>query len=188
MVRSNLEYSCQLWNPSNNKGQLYLIEGVQGRATNYIINNPRRPSPAHKDYKARLLQVNLLPLSYRREILDVIFLLRSLHGHTGYDARTFLKFTDEDNPRVTRQSTRGCDLQLKPMGRLLNNGFFPSRAARTWNALPFELKIRLRPLSSSLVIKQTINPYYYYLLENQFDPDDTCTWLNACFCPRCRPV
>lgn len=52
MVRSNLEYSGQLWNYKNNKGSIELLEGV------------RIGLQIHSNYRNRIIQLNLLPLSY----------------------------------------------------------------------------------------------------------------------------
>ena len=70
-----------------------------------MTNNPRRPSPNHIEYKTRLLQLNLLPLSYRREVLDISFILKSFQGKTGYDVQEYLRFSDEEVPRATRRAT-----------------------------------------------------------------------------------
>ena len=182
MVRSNLEYCSPLWNP-HRKFCIEDIERVQRRANNFITSNPRRLSPLHVDYRQRL---NLLPLSFRREVLDIIFFLKSYHDKTGYDIRTYLKFADEDAPRATRNAVRGTLLLVKHANRDTNPHFFPSRIARIWNALPENIRASMKTLSENLVIKQTVNPYYYHLLEHHFDPENTCTWVNHCLCARCR--
>ena len=187
LVRSILEFSSPLWSP-HKKEDLYLLEGVQRWATNYFTNNKRRPSDDHIDYKERLMRCNLLPLSYRREMLDITFFLKSYHGKTGYTISDYLEFSDTDASRPTRQSTHGCSLKLK--GQFIKtkyrDQFYPSRLARIWNSLPPPLQTSLRPLSQSLVIRQLLRPYYMELFINKFDTDDTCSWINFCRCPRCR--
>ena len=129
-VRSKVEYCSVLWSP-HNKENMYCLEGVQCRATNYLTNNPRRPSPYHLDYKTRLQICNLLPLSYRKEILDIIFFLKSYHGKTGYDVRRYLAFSDENSRRSTRQSIHGCLLKIRNISvkSKHRNQFYPSRLA-----------------------------------------------------------
>ena len=39
-----------------------------------------------------MLKLNLLPLTYDREIKDLIFFYRSLHGNIDLDIRTFVEF------------------------------------------------------------------------------------------------
>ena len=72
MMRSILEYGSSIWSTTF-KYLIINIERIQWRATNYILKNPKRPNPLHIDYKERLQTLNLLPLSYRREILATIF-------------------------------------------------------------------------------------------------------------------
>ena len=187
LVRSKVEYGSPLWNP-HLKYLLEELERVQRRATNYITNNPRRPSPNHINYKTRLLQLNLLPLSYRREVLDITFFLKSFHGKTGYDVGKYLRFSDEQAPRETRRATLGNKLVVRKSGRGQNVHFFPSRIARIWNALPDNVRQTLRTVSESLIVKQVVNPYYYYLLEHHFESENTCTWVNSCPCYRCKLV
>ena len=77
LVRSILEYNTVIWNPST-KDNIQALESVQRMATNYITCNARRPSPLHIEYKDRLLQCNLMPLTYRREVYDLIFFIKSI--------------------------------------------------------------------------------------------------------------
>ena len=111
LVRSKLEYSSVVWNP-HSKDNIKKLEKLQRRATNYIVRNAKRPSIHHKEYKTRLLECNLLPLFYRREVLDVIFFLKSYHGKTGFDISRYLKFTDEVAGRVTRNVARGNTIKI----------------------------------------------------------------------------
>jgi len=187
LIRSKIEFNSVIWSP-HNKDDLTKLEGVQRRSTNFMTKNPRRPSPHHINYTERLKQCNLLPLSYRREVLDIIFFLKSYHGRTGYDVNQYLEFSVARGGRQTRQNTLGCHLKTKNLNvnSLYNAQFYPARVCRIWNSLPIELKETLKPLCESLVIKQFINPYYYKLRDNYYDPDNTCTWINFCRCPRCR--
>ena len=52
------------------KRNLQLIEGIQRRATNYILHYP------DIDYRERLSKLKLLPLSFKREIIDLTFFLK----------------------------------------------------------------------------------------------------------------
>jgi hypothetical protein len=185
LIRSKIEYGCALWNP-HFKYLIEDLEGVQRRASNYILSNPRRPSPLHVEYKNRLLQLNLLPLSYRREIIDITFFLKSYHGKTEFDVKKYLKFSDENPTRTTRCATMGNSLIVKNKSKNTDEHFFSSRVARIWNALPADMRNSLKTVHESLIVKQTLNPLYYYLLEFFFDSNNTCTWTNCCPCGRCR--
>ena len=56
LVRSDVEYGSPLWSGTS-KRNLQLLEGVQRRATNYILCYP------DQDYDGRLTKLDLLPLS-----------------------------------------------------------------------------------------------------------------------------
>ena len=74
MVKLQLEYSSKLWSPSEVKCQL-ILEGVQRRATKFVLNYP-----ANIDYRERLIKINLLPLDIRRNIKDLLFLFKCRAG------------------------------------------------------------------------------------------------------------
>ena len=76
IVRSLLEYNTVLWNPVT-KNNIIALERIQRKATNFITCNPKRPSPFQIEYKQRLIACNLLPLTYRREIYDLMFFIKS---------------------------------------------------------------------------------------------------------------
>ena len=67
LVRSQLTYGSQLWNPHFIKDVINL-ERVQRHATCFILND------FNSDYKSRLLKLELLPLMYQLDYYDVMFL------------------------------------------------------------------------------------------------------------------
>lgn len=76
LVRSQLEFASTVW-ATVSKLNLELLESVQRRATIYICRN------RDMDYKDRLIRSNLLPLSYRRETLDVLLAYKARSGKLG---------------------------------------------------------------------------------------------------------
>ena len=66
LVRPKLEYGSNLWSPYTSKDRA-LLENTQRRATKVMLNYPKNLT-----YKERLIELNLLPLDYRREISDLI--------------------------------------------------------------------------------------------------------------------
>ena len=65
LVRSQLEYPSQAWSPFT-KEKITALEHVQRRATKFILKSDLR-------YPDRLVKLKLLPLEYRRDILDLCF-------------------------------------------------------------------------------------------------------------------
>ena len=64
-----------------------LVENVQRRATKFIVND------FSMDYKSRLFQLKLLPLSMLYELNDICFFVKSLKNpHSSFNILDFVKF------------------------------------------------------------------------------------------------
>jgi hypothetical protein len=70
LIRPLLEFSTQVWNILNTRNLYKKLESVQRRASKYILND------YHNDYRSRVTTLNLLPLSLRKEFLDIVFFLQ----------------------------------------------------------------------------------------------------------------
>jgi hypothetical protein len=70
LVTCHVEYCSQVWSP-NHKCDIVLLEQVQRRFTKYILANE------DMSYKERLIHLGLVPLSYRREVADLLFFMSS---------------------------------------------------------------------------------------------------------------
>ena len=75
IVRSNLLYCSPLWRPYQIKDILNL-ERIQCRASKYILGDYT------SDYKTRLrlIKLNLQPLMYIYELLDILFFIKSYNS------------------------------------------------------------------------------------------------------------
>ena len=71
LVRSQLVYCSQVWRPYLVK-DIKLLEDVQHQASKFILNDYT------SDYKIRLLQLSLLPLSMIYKLNDICFLVKSI--------------------------------------------------------------------------------------------------------------
>ena len=78
LVRLQLEYASQVWFPYTKK-QIKALERVQRGATKFILK-------CDLTYPERLANLGLLPLQFRREVLDLCFfnVLRSTLTLTSY--------------------------------------------------------------------------------------------------------
>ena len=74
LVRSQLEYSPKLWSASEIKYKR-MLEGVQRRATKFILSYPSGVS-----YKERLSKFNILPLELRRNMKDLVSIFKCKLG------------------------------------------------------------------------------------------------------------
>jgi hypothetical protein len=184
MIRSILEYCSPVWNPRY-KNLQKTLEDVQRKATNYILNNQRYDHPDHINYKHRLLMLNLLPTSYRREINDITLLLKALNGPTNLSLSNQIKFVDRTEGARTRQQAIATRLQITKAKLERTNHFYLQRTVDTWNALPEPIRRSLKNTDNSLVIKQHLIPHYKERLSNYYDPYNQCTWVSVCRCSRC---
>lgn len=77
LVRSILEFSSSIWNPSYNyySGR---IESIQHKALNILNKKQRCPDSSYSSLER---EFNLLSLSKRRDMFDMIFFFNILHSH-----------------------------------------------------------------------------------------------------------
>ena len=87
LVRSHLSFGCEIWAPQDPSADLLRFEGIQRRATKFIL----------KDYECsypdRLKKLNLIPLSYWHEIKDIIFFYECKSGMYELDTNQFITLT-----------------------------------------------------------------------------------------------
>ena len=98
LVRSDVEYGSSLWSGTS-KRNLQLIEGIQRKATNYILHYP------DIDYRERLSKLKLLPLSFRREIIDLTFFLKCKLELCDLNLNNFVVFNSTLQNRPTTRSS-----------------------------------------------------------------------------------
>lgn len=177
LVKSQLCYATEVWSPSQHNNKLNL-EQVQRRATRWILQSKK----GDMTYKDRLLALNLLPLAFDREIKDLTFMFKTLHGFYDLDVFDFVSF-------VNHSRTRNCNnpsLVLKVpscKSSTFQSSFF-NRIVPLWNhtckiASPGDLR-------SLATFKSFLSRTYFNLLSSSFDVDMCCTWslYRSCSCHR----
>ena len=93
-VRSLLEYCTPLWSPYQ-VNEIMRIERVQRHATKCILNE----YSSDVSYRDKCLTLGILPLCYRREILDLCFLFKCPHGEIDININTYLQFVQSNTSR-----------------------------------------------------------------------------------------
>jgi hypothetical protein len=166
LIRSILDYSSQSWAASTKKSLLHL-EGVQRRATKYILGYPKEMT-----YEERLIKLNLLPLSYRREINDCIFLAKCRQGNYDLNLNNFVSFKVPEDTSLVISSFKTESFR---------HSFF-NRVYYSWNNMP------LHDTSTACVsfYKSQLLEYYSDLLKTKFSSANSCTWVGKCHCKSCR--
>jgi hypothetical protein len=179
MVTSILNYLSVTWFP--NKGDLALIEGVQRRATKYILSDHT------SDYKTRLTTLGMLPLSYYKEINDLCFLYKCLHG---FNDLNILEMTPlrENLALDTRINQDNFRLKVPQFRTETSARFFTNRIVKIWNTLPEDIRTTICTNKKILPFKNKLLSYYFSKLSTSFNDNNTCTWVSNCRCAACRPL
>ena len=131
------------------------------------------------DYKSRLISLNLLPLMYTYEILDILFLVKSLKRPDPslpiYDFISFLS-----------SSTRaGCTSKLvhQESSTSASSHSYCRRVTWLWNALT------IIDLNCSLpTIKLRLKKYMWNRFIENFDPNVPCIFHFLCPCSKCTRI
>ena len=78
IIRSHLGYATQVWTPQSVE-LLTKVERTQRRATKFILNLPFTCSV---EYTSKLRALQLLPICYWHEYLDMVYFFKVIHGLT----------------------------------------------------------------------------------------------------------
>ena len=96
LVKSRLWYATPVWSPA--QGTLKAkVERVQRCATRWILQT-RVGEVSCKD---RLIKLDLLPLSYDRELKDLSFFYKCLYNHIDLNVHCFVDFISHGRSRLS---------------------------------------------------------------------------------------
>ena len=172
IVMPQLEYATPVWN-SLSKSQIQTLERIQRSYTKFMFGYE---SPL--TYPDRLDKLNMLPLSYRRDISDLCQLYKFIQ-----DPRSLLP--DSVHFRNDQRCTRQSELSNFPIPRCKteqSRKFYFNRVVYSWNKLPESVK----SASTLLGFKKSLTTYFNDILESNFNVNNTCTWVHICKCALCR--
>jgi hypothetical protein len=180
LVRPLVEFSSQVWMCKTVKLTKNL-ESIQRRASKYILND------FESNYTNRLIKLNILPLVYRREYLDLIFYYNSLYDIIDVNMNIFPMMLNHVNV-ITRLQHDNMLLTNTNVKYLVHDQFYTRRIVRLWNCLPSKIrKIPLTEMGNNTSFKRELKLWYFELLVNKFNEDNTCTWSARCICCKCKP-
>jgi hypothetical protein len=170
LVRPLLEYGCNIWSNSNKK-LMVSLERVQRRATTYITNL------YDCDYKTRLNICQLLPLSLRREFLDLVLLYNIKNHLVDIDINLIFKCNDVDLPIRKFCKTEQCFR------------FYAARIYHMWYKLPTDIRnIDLTDSGKNTTFKCNLKLWLKDYMVTSFDINDKCSWTIHCRCNNCRAL
>ena len=176
LVRSHLGYATQLWTPQS-VDLMRKIERVQRRATKFILS---LPFFCEQSYTSRLIELNLLPISYWHELLDMIFFFKSVTGIVNLNSSVVPKIhvtrvTRSYNPDSPHFFSRKCKTTTFQRS-------FLNRTTRIWNTLSNDINLSVKlPLSQ---FKSLLYNYYLSALKSVYDPENPRSWKSIC--PYCN--
>jgi hypothetical protein len=175
LVRSNLEYCTQAWNGLTKQNRV-KIERIQRGATRYILNFPTIC------YTARLTKLNLLPLSFRRDILDLNFFYKCFIGITPLKVTDFITFTCNSNSNIHTRNSSDPNLIKQPYCKTttFKNAFF-NRISYSWNKLPLTIRSLDTINSFTFHVKQ-----HFLTILPKFNPECCCCFYVKCDCLHAR--
>ena len=173
-IRSILEYCSPIWSPAN-VNDILLLERVQRHAKKYILNNYSDFS-----YAERCIKLSILPLCFRREIIDLLLFFKYLNSYVDCNFSSYFELVG--SLHSLRSSSNGTLLKLPRVKTTALQSSYFYRLVRLWNSLPRDI----REASSVFSFKKYINNLYFSRLAN-FNINERCTWRLACTCGFCRP-
>ena len=157
-------------------------ERVQRRASKYILD---LPFVCGITYNQRLSTLNLLPLCYWREFLDILFLFKSHHNIINLSS-DILPHPQYSSQRTRTANPNGLQFQILSCKTATYQKSYLIRATRVWNILPRDLTINGLTLKE---FRKKLLKYYKSALNKCYDVDDPRTWKLVCIkCAQARDL
>ena len=113
LIQPIIEYSAPVWSPFTKIIQIESIERIQRNFTRYALHYPTI------DYKERCELLHILPLSFRKEMMDIKLLFKSLFV-SDFSNRVASLFRYYEPDRRLRSSQNGSLFYPRQELRRLN--------------------------------------------------------------------
>ena len=157
-MKSQLSYATQVWSPD----KIVLktqIERVQRRATRWILKQP----VGVMSYRDRLLTLKLLPLTFDRELKDLVFFCKCLNSLTDLNVSDFVSFVSHGRTRLSNS----YNLKTPVCKTSTFQASYFNRIAKLWNYI-----CKFSPptsFSTTASFRNFITEHMFQLLHNHFD-------------------
>ena len=156
IVRSLFEHCSPIWRPTSENG-LNKFEKIQKRAVKFILNE-QYASYSDTEYKEKLYELKLLPMSLKFLYTDLSLLHKIVYSHIPLQLPPYLHMYNRlsDFTRTTRFQSERDDLHIVCTERARLESFEQSFFYRThlaWNLLPLSLREVRNPSLFSTKLK-----------------------------------
>jgi hypothetical protein len=183
LIRPLLEYNTVTW-ACNNKKSMCKIESVQRRMTKYILDD------YELDYKSRLIECNLLPLTLRRQYLDCIFTYNSINNLNDFNICSKVSLLSDQTDNFTRLRANQDPLMFKVEKTKHESycKFYTRRIISLWNLIPYQIRsAELTEMGYNTTFKRELKVWLYTYFVEKFN-DNTCSWIIDCGCRNCKLI
>jgi hypothetical protein len=175
LVRSILEYGTPVWSGMTVHDTV-LIERVQRAATRFMLHSP------DIDYRERLEKLEILPLTLRRDYLDLCMFFKYCKGLlSNINAGNYVTFIN-NNAISTRNSEEQNKILIPITNTFTCQKTFFFRIVFMWNSLAKGV----RTCDKINIFKNEIHSMLMNQLKTHFDSNVVCTWHVVCRCNNCR--
>jgi hypothetical protein len=175
LVRPILEYASVAWF-CDTKKSLLKIESVQRRALKFVLNDYT------SSYKFRLEVCDILPLSLRRDYLDLIFFYNNLHNLNEVELNVNFHVHGRGRTRLANDDL----LLYRNIKRYkFMEKWYCHRIVNIWNRLPYEVRnTELTANGKNTTFKKTLKVWLKEFCNENFT-NNVCSWSVYCGCSVC---
>ena len=172
LVRAHLGYATQVWSPQGIE-LISKLKSIQSRATKFILCVPFLTNIS---YKERLMSVNLLPMCYWHELLDLVYFYKAMHNMIHLDP-SVVPFVREcaQRTRISIMSSQSL-VPKKCMASTFQKSFF-IRNTRIWNLLITRLDLDNVTFEN---FKSVLYSYCSRALAINYDLDSPRSFKSIC--------
>ena len=126
-------------------------------------------------YNERLKIINILPLSFRRDIAGANFFYKCMNGLNSINIHDYVWFTREST--VYTRNTSDSTLLVHPMCKTtLYSRVYFNRIVHTWNSLP----VVIRNSATFGTFRYLLFQHCKLISDRRYDPINSCTWFLEC--------
>ena len=176
LIQPIIEYSAPVWSPFT-KIQIESIKRIQRNFTRHAFHYPTI------NYKERCDYLNISPLSFRVEMINIKLLFQSLVVSDFSDivASPLSDYIPDHADSRFRSSQNGSLFYPRQLRTKTFKSFYSNRVVSIWNRLPTDL----RHEQSQDCFVRKLNGFYYLKFKNTFNCDNVCSWTNTGGCQAC---